>query len=78
MDPSNSDAAKAAYIKARYGDIYMSRQGFPVFDDYAIARVELPDLTGLNSGSVNTQTDSLLSYIIQPELICCLLQLLGS
>ena len=51
MDPSNSDVAKAAYIKAKYGDIYMSRQGFPVFDDYAIARVELPDLTGLNSGS---------------------------
>ncbi len=51
MDPSNSDAAKAAYIKATYGDIYMSRQGFPVFDDYAIARVELPNLTGLNAGN---------------------------
>lgn len=51
MEPSNADAAKAAYIKEKYGEIYMSSQGFPVFDGYAIARVELPDLTGLNSGS---------------------------
>ena len=40
-----------ALIKARYGDIYMSTAGYPIFDDYAIARVEISDLTGLNGGA---------------------------
>lgn len=40
----------AEYIKLTYGDVQMSSQGFVIFDDYAIARVELDDLTG-NSGS---------------------------
>ncbi|MBP3753375.1 MAG: HNH endonuclease [Lachnospiraceae bacterium] len=44
MEPhANSNPA---YIKSKYGNIYMSSQGFPVFDDYAIARIELPDLVG--------------------------------
>lgn len=44
MEPhANSNPA---YIKSKYGNIYMSTQGFPVFDDYAIARIELPDLVG--------------------------------
>lgn len=40
-----------AYVKAKYGDIYMSKQGFVIFDDYAVARVQLPGLTGLNGGA---------------------------
>ena len=40
----------AEYIKLTYGDVQMSSQGFVIFDDYTIARVELDDLTG-NSGS---------------------------
>ena len=51
MEPGNSNAAKATYIKEKYGDIYMSSQGFPVFDDYAVARVEISDLTGLDNGA---------------------------
>ena len=44
MEPhANSNPA---YIKSKYGNIYMSTQGFPIFDDYAIARLEFPDLTG--------------------------------
>lgn len=34
------------FIKARYGDIYMNKDGFPVFDKYAIARVQPNGLTG--------------------------------
>lgn len=34
------------FIKARYGDIYMNKEGFPVFDKYAIARVQPSGLTG--------------------------------
>lgn len=37
-----------AYIKSKYGNIYMSKKGFPIFDEYAIARIELPDLEGLD------------------------------
>ena len=40
---------KASYVKAKYGDIYMSKSGFPIFDDYAIARVKISNLTGFNS-----------------------------
>ena len=44
MEPhANSNPA---YIKSKYGNIYMSNQGFPIFDDYAIARIEFPDLVG--------------------------------
>ena len=39
--------ANADYILQRYGEIQMSTYGFPIFDDYAIARVELNDLTGI-------------------------------
>jgi len=48
MEPSGTDSA---LIKAKYGDIYMSSQGFAILDDYAIARVELDGLTGLNNGA---------------------------
>lgn len=34
------------YIMEKYGNIYMSNQGFPIFDEYSIARIELPDLVG--------------------------------
>lgn len=43
--------ANPAYIKAKYGDIYMSKQGFVILDDYAVARVQLTGLTGLNGGA---------------------------
>lgn len=44
MEPhANSNPA---YIKSKYGNIYMSTQGFPIFDEFAIARMEFPDLTG--------------------------------
>lgn len=44
MEPhANSNPA---YIKSKYGNIYMSSQGFPIFDDYAIARIEFSDLVG--------------------------------
>lgn len=43
--------ANPAYIKAKYGDIYMSKQGFVILDDYAAARIQLPGLTGLNNGT---------------------------
>ena len=38
-------------IKAKYGDIYMNSAGYPVFDQYAVARLEMSDLTGV------TETD---------------------
>ena len=34
------------FVKAKYGDIYMNEAGYPIFDEYAIARVEFNDLTG--------------------------------
>lgn len=40
------------YIKKTYGDIFMSESGFPIFDEYAIARVELDDLTGIESQDI--------------------------
>ena len=33
-------------ILARYGQINMSSKGFPIFDKYAVARVEISNLTG--------------------------------
>lgn len=42
----------AEYIKLTYGEIQMSSQGFPVFDDYAIARVELDTLTGDSASDI--------------------------
>lgn len=43
MEPTG---ANAELIKKQYGNVYMSSQGFAIFDDYAIARVELPNLIG--------------------------------
>ena len=48
MQPTGSNAA---FIKAKYGDVYMSKQGFVILDDFAVARVELTGLTGLNGGT---------------------------
>lgn len=36
----------ADYILAKYGEIKMSSYGFPIFDEFAIARVVLDNLTG--------------------------------
>ncbi len=41
----------ADLVKAKYGEIYMSQAGFPIFDEHAIAVVQLDSLTGLNSGA---------------------------
>ena len=55
MEPhANSNPA---YIKCKYGNIYMSSQGFPVFDDYAIARIELPDLVGDDTVDIQRVND---------------------
>lgn len=44
--------ANANYIKLKYGDIYMSQSGFAIFDDYAIARVKVSDLTGIDASDI--------------------------
>lgn len=44
--------ANADFIKAKYGDIYMSKSGFAIFDDYAIARVKISDLTGIDTSDI--------------------------
>ena len=49
MSPTGSNAN---YIKAKYGDIYMSKSGFAIFDDYAIARVKVSDLTGIDTSDI--------------------------
>lgn len=49
MSPSG---ANADFIKAKYGDIYMSKSGFAIFDDYAIARVKVSDLTGIDASDI--------------------------
>lgn len=36
----------ASYIRKKYGEIYMNKSGFPVFDKYSIARVVVDNLTG--------------------------------
>lgn len=46
MPPTGENAD---FIKMYYGDIFMSQSGFPIFDNYAIARVELDNLTGNDS-----------------------------
>lgn len=49
MSPTGPNAD---YIKATYGDIYMSKSGFAIFDDYAIARVKVSDLTGIDATDI--------------------------
>lgn len=49
MEPAGDNAA---FIKSKYGDIYMSKQGFVILDDYAIARVEITDLTGDDAADI--------------------------
>lgn len=49
MSPTGSNAN---YIKSKYGDIYMSKSGFAIFDDYAIARVKISDLTGIDTSDI--------------------------
>ncbi|MBO5320552.1 MAG: HNH endonuclease [Ruminococcus sp.] len=44
--------ANADFIKAKYGDIYMSKSGFAIFDDYAIARVKVSNLTGIDTSDI--------------------------
>jgi len=39
------------YIQEKYGDIYYNSAGYPIFDQHAVARIELPDLNGLDGGS---------------------------
>lgn len=40
----------ANYIKQKYGDILYNSAGYPIFDKYSIARLEILDLTGLDDG----------------------------
>ena len=49
MTPAGENAD---YILERYGDIYMTTSGFPIFDDYAISRLVLPDLTGIDAEDI--------------------------
>lgn len=49
MSPTGTNAD---FIKAKYGDIYMSKSGFAIFDDYAIARVKVSDLTGIDTSDI--------------------------
>ena len=65
MEPSGSHAA---YIKATYGDIYMSEAGFVILDEFAIARVEFPDLNGLNGGSEDIARANLLHHGTQASV----------
>lgn len=60
--PETYTASQIANIKAKYGDIYMSTNGFPIFDEYAIGRVEIPDLTGLNGGADDIAKANLLHH----------------
>ena len=43
---------KAEAAKMKYGDIYMSKVGFPIFDEHAIARIESDTLTGIESQDI--------------------------
>lgn len=47
MEPTGSNAK---YIKAKYGDIYMSEAGFVIFDQHSIAVYVSDGLTGANGG----------------------------
>lgn len=49
MEPSGENAE---YIKMKYGDIYMTQSGFVVLDKYAVARVEISDLTGISNDDI--------------------------
>ncbi|MBR2812998.1 MAG: HNH endonuclease, partial [Solobacterium sp.] len=60
--------ANSAYIKAKYGNIYMSKQGFAILDDYAIARVQLPGLTGLNDGADDIARANLIHHGIKESI----------
>ncbi len=65
MQPTGSNSA---YIKAKYGDIYMSKQGFAVLDDFAVARVELTGLTGLNGGADDIARANLVHHGTQSSI----------
>ena len=43
----------ADIIKAKYGDILMTESGSPIFDQFAIARIESNSLTGINAEDMN-------------------------
>ena len=49
MEPSG---VNAEFIKMKYGDIYMTDYGFAVFDKYAVARIEISDLTGIDNDDI--------------------------
>ena len=65
MQPTGGNSA---YIKAKYGDIYMSKHGFVIFDDYAVARVQLPGLTGLNDGADDIAQANLKHHGLQSSI----------
>ena len=41
------------YIKEKYGDIYYNSAGYPIFDKFAIARIESSQLNGANGGKID-------------------------
>jgi len=63
LKPTTND-----YIKAKYGDIYYNSAGYPIFDEHAIARIELLDLTGLNGGMDDIKRANLLHHGTQDNV----------
>ncbi len=49
MEPAGDNAD---YILQKYGEIRMSSYGFAIFDDYAIARVVIDGLTGIEDDDI--------------------------
>ena len=49
MEPSGENAK---LIKAKYGDIYMSEIGSPIFDKYSVAQIVSDKLTGNSSADI--------------------------
>ena len=50
------------YIKEKYGDILYNSAGYPIFDKYAIARVELPNLNGLEGGAIDIRAANMMHH----------------
>ena len=43
---------KNLFVKEKYGDVYMNTAGYPILDDFAIARIEISDLTGIDGEDI--------------------------
>ena len=50
------------YIADKYGDIMYNSAGYPIFDQHAIARIELPNLNGMEGGAIDIRNANLVHH----------------